>query len=344
MSSPLPSPLSLTNGSSGPSVICLGEFLLDAVVEAQSAGPALEYPGGAPANVACALTKLGTQAAFVGAIGEDEAGESLLRVLHYVGVDSTGVQHQPWPTRVVQVSRNERGDRVFGGFGSSAVDGFADAHLQAADLPEALFAQAEYLVLGTLSLAYADSRAAVLQALDWADRYYLKVFLDINWRPTFWANAQEAIGFARSLLPRADFLKLSDDEAQWLFGTDDATAILSQQDHLEVVLVTSAESVHYASNTGAGQSGGPISGPISGKIPSFNVVSTDTTGAGDSFVAGFLHQVIRQGFCSLDRPDGLETAVRYGAAAGALTTTALGAIEAQPFPEQISELLALGKA
>jgi fructokinase len=344
MSSTLPSPLSpQTNGSSGPSgpsVICLGEFLLDAVVEAQSAGPALEYPGGAPANVACALTKLGTQAAFVGAIGEDAAGESLVRVLHYVGVDSTGVQHQPWPTRVVQVSRNERGDRVFGGFGGSAVDGFADAHLQAADLPEALFAQAEYLVLGTLSLAYTDSRAAVLKALDWADRYYLKVFLDVNWRPTFWANAQEAIGFARSLLPRADFLKLSDDEAQWLFGTDDAVAILSQQDHLEVVLVTSAESVHYASNTGNVQ----VNGPISGKIPSFNVISTDTTGAGDSFVAGFLHQLISQGFSSLDRPDGLETAVRYGAAAGALTTTALGAIEAQPFPDQISELLALGKA
>jgi fructokinase len=326
MSSTLPSPLSpQTNGSSGPSgpsVICLGEFLLDAVVEAQSAGPALEYPGGAPANVACALTKLGTQAAFVGAIGEDAAGESLVRVLHYVGVDSTGVQHQPWPTRVVQVSRNERGDRVFGGFGGSAVDGFADAHLQAADLPEALFAQAEYLVLGTLSLAYTDSRAAVLKALDWADRYYLKVFLDVNWRPTFWANAQEAIGFARSLLPR------------------DAVAILSQQDHLEVVLVTSAESVHYASNTGNVQ----VNGPISGKIPSFNVISTDTTGAGDSFVAGFLHQLISQGFSSLDRPDGLETAVRYGAAAGALTTTALGAIEAQPFPDQISELLALGKA
>jgi fructokinase len=336
MSSTLPSPLSPhTNSSSGPSIICLGEFLLDAVVDTQSSGPALEYPGGAPANVACALTKLGTQAAFVGAIGEDAAGESLLRVLHYVGVDGTGVQHQPWPTRVVQVSRNERGDRVFGGFGGSAVDGFADAHLQAADLPEALFAQAEYLVLGTLSLAYADSRAAVLKALDWADRYYLKVFLDVNWRPTFWANAQEAIGFARSLLPRADFLKLSDDEAQWLFGTADAATILHQQDHLEVVLVTSAESVHYASSTGDGQ--------ITGKIPSFSVVSTDTTGAGDSFVAGFLHQLIAQGFGSLDRPDGLETAVRYGAAAGALTTTALGAIEAQPFPEQISELLATRK-
>lgn len=316
-------------------VICLGEFLLDAVVEAQSSGPALEYPGGAPANVACALTKLGTQAAFVGAIGEDAAGESLVRVLNYVGVDGTGVQRQPWPTRVVQVSRNERGDRVFGGFGSSAVDSFADAHLQAAELPESLFAQAEYLVLGTLSLAYADSRAAVLQALDWADRYYLKVFLDVNWRPTFWANAQEAIGFARSLLPRADFLKLSDDEAQWLFGTADAAAILNQQDHLEVVLVTSAESVHYASGSGEGQ--------ITGKMPSFSVVSTDTTGAGDSFVAGFLHQLITQGFGSLDRPDGLKKAVRYGAAAGALTTTALGAIEAQPFPEQISELLTASK-
>lgn len=318
--------MSSTPSSKLATVICLGECLLDAVADPQARGLVQDYPGGAPANVACALTKLGTPAAFVGAIGEDPAGESLLRVLRYIGVEMAGVQRQPWPTRVVQVSRNANGDRVFGGFGS-AVDGFADAHLQADGLPQSLFSQADYLVLGTLGLAYADSRAAVLKALDWADRYYLKVFLDVNWRPTFWANPEEAIGFARSLLPRIDFLKLSDDEAEWLFGTTDAAEIITQQDHLEVVLVTNAHSVQYASIT------------TRGKIPSFKVMTEDTTGAGDSFVAGFLHQLIGHGLDSLDRPDGLAAAVRYGAAAGALTTMAVGAIESQPFPEQIEALL-----
>ena len=104
-------------------VLCLGEILFDCL--ADQLGLKLEevkswtpYPGGAPANVACALVKLGTTAGFIGAVGEDEPGNALVKLLQDVGVDTTGVQRHPTaPTRQVYVTRDLAGDRTFAGFG-----------------------------------------------------------------------------------------------------------------------------------------------------------------------------------------------------------------------------------
>ncbi len=97
---------------SNPRVLCLGEILFDCL--ADQLGLKLEevkswtpYPGGAPANVACALVKLGTPTAFIGAVGEDEPGNALVKLLEDVGVETTGVQRHPTaPTRQVYVTRD----------------------------------------------------------------------------------------------------------------------------------------------------------------------------------------------------------------------------------------------
>src|ERR671932_424499 len=160
-----------------PRVLCLGEILFDLL--ADQLGRSLEqveswtpYPGGAPANVACALVKLGTSAGFVGCVGEDEPGDTLVQLLQDIGVDSTGVQRHPTaPTRQVYVVRTEKGDREFAGFGELNTTEFADAYLQASQLPESLFENAEILVLGTLELAYPQSREAITKALQLAEQY-----------------------------------------------------------------------------------------------------------------------------------------------------------------------------
>jgi fructokinase len=111
-----------------PRVLCLGEILFDCL--ADQLGRSLEdveswtpYPGGAPANVACALVKLGTSAGFVGCVGEDEPGNQLVQLLQDIGVDSTGIQRHPTaPTRQVYVVRSEKGDREFAGFGDLDTD------------------------------------------------------------------------------------------------------------------------------------------------------------------------------------------------------------------------------
>ncbi len=317
-----------------PRVLCLGEILFDflsdqpglAYDQVKSWTP---YPGGAPANVACALTKLGTPSGFIGCIGQDDIGDILTELLQETGVNIDGVQRHPAaPTRGVYVVRSETGDRAFAGFGDTDSADFADTHLNPNQLPVNLFETADFLVLGTLELAYPDSGEAVLQALALADQYYTKVLLDVNWRPVFWADPAIAPGIIQEVIHHADFLKLSDDEAEWLFGTADPGVIAHRINTLEGVLVTAGEKGCAYSFNG-----------YQGKIPAFQVPVQDTTGAGDSFVAGFLHQICQYGVQSLTDPDLAESMIIYASAVGALTTTKAGAIAAQPTPAEVDAFL-----
>ena len=320
-----------------PRVICLGEILFDCI--ADQLGRSLEtvdswtsYPGGAPANVACALTKLGTSSAFVGCVGQDDPGRSLVELLQTIGVDTTAIQSHPTaPTRTVMVLRSELGDRSFVAFGGKRPSSeFADTHLQAAQLTPALFESADFLVLGTLELAYLDSRAAIARALELCDQFFVKVVLDVNWRPVFWADSNAALPMIHDLIKRVDFLKLAEEEAEWLFGTTDPGAIAHRLGTLEGVLVTAGdEGCAYCL------------GENEGKVPAFSIDVEDTTGAGDSFVAGFVHQLCQQGIQTLSNPNVARTVVNYASAAGALTTMRLGAIDAQPTAAEVDAFLYL---
>jgi len=318
-----------------PRILCLGEVLFDRL--ADQLGRELEaveswtpYPGGAPANVACGVAKLGTSTGFIGCVGQDEPGEELVTLLHSLNVDVTGVQHHPIaPTRQVYVTRSESGDRHFAGFGAYDTTEFADTRLRADKLSRSLFESADFLVLGTLELAYPETRQAIYQALELAERFYVKILLDVNWRPIFWPDPDAAVQLIQDLIKRVDFLKLSDEEAQWLFGTVDPGVIAHRIDTAEGVLVT------------AGERGSAYClGGHKGQVPVFPVQVVDTTGAGDSFVAGFVHQVCHKGIHILENPDTARAVATYASAAGALTTTKPGAIAAQPTAAEIETFLA----
>ncbi len=320
---------------SNPRVLCLGEILFDLLAdqlgrslsEVESWTP---YPGGAPANVACALVKLGTSSGFIGCVGKDEPGDKLVQLLQEVGVDSTGVQrHLTVPTRQVYVVRSAEGDRTFAGFGNYDTAEFADIRLQANQLPVQLFEAADFLVLGTLELAYPDSAKSVFRALDLAEQYDVKIVLDVNWRPVFWSNPDTARQTIQNLFKRIDFLKLSDEEAEWLFNTTDPGAITYRLDSVEGVLVTAGEKgCAYCLSENEG------------KVSGFSVEVVDTTGAGDSFVAGFVHQLCQSGIHNLADPETAKRVVKYASAAGALTTMKPGAIAAQPNATEVEAFLA----
>jgi fructokinase len=317
-----------------PRVLCLGEILFDLL--ADQLGRSLEqveswtpYPGGAPANVACALVKLGTPAGFVGCVGEDEPGDSLVQLLQEVGVDSTGVQRHPTaPTRQVYVVRTEKGDREFAGFVERDTTEFADAFLQPSELPESLFENADFLVLGTLELAYPQSREAVTKALKLAEQYDVKVFLDINWRPVFWPDTSAAKPVIQEILKKVDFLKVTKEEAELLFETADAGAITHRLGSIEGVLVTDGDKgSRYCLSE------------HEGTFPAFPMEVKDATGAGDGYVAGFIHQLCQQGLKALATPESARNVVKYASAVGALTTLKPGAIAAQPTASDVELFL-----
>jgi fructokinase len=331
-------------------VICLGEVLVDRL--ADQVAPTIadvqswtDYPGGAPANVACALRQLGTRASFVGAIGADKTGQELAALLHDRGVAIRGIQTiTTHPTRTVLVLRSADGDRHFAGFGDRHdTTEFADTQIQAAAIPPDLFTAAQFLVLGTLGLATSGSAGAIARAISLAQANSLQILLDVNWRPVFWPEPEVAPAMIRQLIHQVDWLKLSIDESQWLFQTDDPAAIVARFPQLKGVCITlGREGCNYW-----------LQGN-SGHIPAFTVTVQDTTGAGDGFVAGWVHQL-----CQLAAMDAIDAdlinpdlinpdlinpvqaanIVTYACAVGALMTLQNGAIGPQPTADQIVALI-----
>lgn len=320
-------------------VVCIGEILWDWMADQIQTSVHLvkswtPYPGGAPANVACGLVKLGIPAGLIGCVGSDHHGHSLIRLLETLGVNRDGMQCADMaPTRGVYVLRTTNGDRQFAGFKGGHTTEFADAYLQAALIPEPLLATARFLVLGTVGLAYEDSRGAILYTLDLAQKYQLKIVMDVNWRPVFWSNPNRAWEEITPLLPRLNFLKLTTEESIWLFGTQDVRAIAQQYPNLEGIFITAgAQGCTYGLYNYYGQ------------FPAFVVDVEDTTGAGDGFLAGFLYQMLTQPTVmdhSQDSDDRIRQTILYANAVGALTTTRWGAIAAQPTHAEVQAFLYL---
>jgi fructokinase len=307
------------------SVICLGEMLIDRLADEMGLGVSevkhwTDYPGGAPANVACGTVKLGTPAAFIGCVGADDIGGELTDLLARVGVEITGLQHHPTaPTRVVYVTRSLDGDRSFAGFGDLDSSQFADAYLDAQQIPIELFTNAKFLAIGTISFAYPIGKAATERAMDLARDYGLKLLIDVNWRPMFWSDLKAAKVEILSWLDRADLIKMSDEEAQWLFNTEDPQLIRDRLTRSMGIFVTAgAAGCHYSL------------GKFNGFIPAMTVDSIDTTGAGDCFVAAILHQLCQLNLGEINTPEKAAQIVTYASAAGALATLNPGAIASQP--------------
>ena len=330
--------------AAAPQVICLGEALVDRLGPL-GGDPTTAPPnqcddrlGGAPANVACALTRLGTPAALVGRLGADAIGEAFRALLQSRGVDLSALQSDATrPSRIVLVRRDASGDRSFGGFAGDRGEGFADQALDAAALEAALpplLRGVRWLQVGTIPLATPASAAALRAAMRLAAEAGVAVALDVNWRPTFWDPAAApdagppaaAVAAMRPLLEQAILIKVAAEEAQWLFGSTDAAAIRSALPQQPAVVVTDG-----------GAQVAWCFGSSSGVMPAYPVAVVDSTGAGDAFLAGLLHQLCVQ-------PQLLDgnsaEAVRFASACGALVCGGAGAIDPQPTQEQVSAFLA----
>lgn len=327
-----------------PQVICLGEALVDrlgplggdpATAPAEQCDDRL---GGAPANVACALARLGTPAALAGRLGSDAIGAAFRQLLRSRGVDLSALQSDPSrPSRIVLVRRDASGDRSFGGFAGDRGEGFADQALDAAALQAALpplLREARWLQVGTIPLATPASAAALAAALQLAVEVEVPVALDVNWRPTFWDPAaaadagppQAAVAAMRPLLEQAALIKLAAEEARWLFDSADPAAIRAALPQQPAVVVTDG-----------GAQVAWCFGSSSGVMPAYPVAVVDSTGAGDAFLAGLLHQLCQQPQL-LD--GGSAEAVRFASACGALVCAGAGAIDPQPTQAQVEAFLA----
>jgi fructokinase len=330
------------------SVISIGEALIDRLGP-PGGDPSCDLPvtdcfGGAPANVACALSRLGSNVSFISSLGNDAFGESFKNLLVQRGINTSGLQQDNLrPTRVVLVRRDYDGERFFEGFEGDKGLGYADQAISREQIMRdwpLIVEKAQWLVLGTIPLASAISSKAFLWCIENALDAGIKIALDLNWRPTFWRNqvskvlepSLEEKNQIFSILKNVSLIKLAKEEAQWFFNTADPTVISSSLAHRPSVVVTDGSNpVSWRLNNHTGKSFA---------IAPSSVV--DTTGAGDAFTAGLIFKLTSNELDQISQQIA-EEIIQFGIACGSHVCKEVGAIDGQPYLEDIYKLLSLSK-
>jgi fructokinase len=267
-------------------VLCFGEVIVDFFPEARGilladAERFVRHLGGAPANVAVGLARLGARAGLMTLVGADEFGRFLVGALEREGVDTEGVgTHRTARTGITFVAVGPRGERSFLFYRHPSADQLVAEH----DVDPALVARARVLHYGSSTLAREPARAATRKALAAARAAGAVISCDPNLRLHLWADPTEAAPLLRQTLAETDLVKISDDELAGVVGTSDVEAGARALRELGVGLavVTLGERGCYYDGAAAG----------TGWVRGHKVEVVDTTGAGDGFVAGLLADLL----------------------------------------------------
>jgi fructokinase len=312
-------------------VVCLGELLIDFVPTVNGVtlieAPAFQKAaGGAPANVAVGLSRLGVSSALMGKVGEDAFGHFLANLLWDEGVNVEALHFATEAhTALAFVSLTKDGDREFMFYRHPS----ADMLFRPEEVDTALIQQAKLLHFGSISLISSPAREATLFAIDCAQQAGILVSCDPNLRLALWQDEKAAREGMLLALQQAQIVKISEEELEFLTGTTDPSAVYQSlwHDNLKLLLLTrGAQGCRWMTPT------------VAEEVPSFEVKAIDTTGAGDAFMAGLLQGIVRTPGILEDK--GRLTALcRFANAVGALTTTQRGAIPALPTRQQVNEFL-----
>ncbi|WP_324668597.1 carbohydrate kinase family protein [Geochorda subterranea] len=327
-------------------VLVAGEALVDMV--SQQPGVPLEQvvsfercPGGAPANVAVGLARLGVPVRFVGVVGDDPFGRFLRGFLADNGVDVSGMRLTAEAlTTLAFVANREGGERQFAFYRKPG----ADTLLRSEDLDAGTVRRAAVLHHGTVTLADEPGRSALLAALEEARAAGVTVSLDVNYRAALWGDPARALDEMRAAIDRADLVKVSREELALLAGRtgrEGALRLLAAHRRVALLVVTEGADGSWA----VGRDG------QSAAAPTFAVEAVDTTGAGDAFWAALLWRLweaaTRQGVPVVEAarrmsPAELARALRFANAAGALAVRVRGAMTALPTRSEVETLVEAG--
>lgn len=312
-------------------ITALGEILIDFTPSGISAGGRNmfeENPGGAPANVAAAAAKLGAKSAFIGKTGIDQFGRDARFALEscgvYTGAMKTDDAHH---TTMAFVTLSPSGERSF----SFARNGGADIMLSPEDIDRDLIGSSTFLHIGSLSLTCEPSHSATLEALRAAKKAGTFISYDPNWRAPLWSSRETGIAVMKSLFQYADFVKISDNELELIYGENNpgaAQTILDQG--VKLVCVTlGKDGVFYKTSD--------YEGIIS--IPEYDIQTVDTTGAGDSFTGALLYRLTRRENPFSFTQNELEEDLNFANAAATVCVSRRGAIPALASLAEVTSLM-----
>lgn len=299
------------------SVLSFGELLIDFValemgVTVGDASGFVKAPGGAPANVAAAVARLGYPSAFMGQVGDDPFGRHLAGVLAAENVNIDGLTFsQEARTALAFVSNTADGDRSFMFYRHPS----ADMLMTPADVDVAVIDACAAFHHGSITLIVEPVASALRKALDHALARQKFISYDPNLRLPLWPSAAAAKAGMLSGLEYANLLKISHEELDFLTDSDDVAALW--RDRMELICVT------------YGADGAVLQLRDGSRIEhsGYAVKAMDTTGAGDAFVAAMLIGILQ------DRHNyraKLPEILDFANAVGAMTCLGKGAIPSLP--------------
>lgn len=304
-------------------IVCYGEILLDTFVN-KATGKVASFVGGAPFNVAYQAKKIGNQVLFVGNIGKDDAGKTILKFFSDNDLDTSGLHILKDKKTTISSVELDQGERSFTFQRKDNTDAFfLDDSLD-------LISQGDVIHVGSLMLSVPEGRDFLRQILSYGKSQKKILSFDINYREDIFKNEEEAIKIYEEVYPQFDIVKFSKEELTLFTKIDDPyKAVEKLKKGPKLILVTLGKdgSFAYCNNRII-------------KAKSIKVKAVDTTGAGDAFLGAFLSNVDSLGLHEMMFiPSLMESNLKFSNIAGALATTKKGALESIPSSKEISSML-----
>jgi fructokinase len=315
---------------SEPQVVCAGEILVDIIP--REAGPYREgmlleaHFGGAPANVAVGVARLGCKVAFVGSVGKDLFGEMLAEYLAREGVFTGWLARKNARTSLAFVIVKPQGEREFFFYRPPWVQS-ADALLEKSDVDWEAIRKVKVVHVSGVALSQPPLRDTILELMEEAREAGAHVSLDPNFRPDIWlGDVERARAEFRAGLERSTAAMFGYDEMEPLLGTSSyeeaVSEVFSMAPHLKYVAVRLGSRGAYV----ATEEGERV------LVDAFKVQAVDTTGAGDAWAAGFIVFALLEG-------RSLREAVLLSNAVAAMKCTKRGATTGMPKRSELQAFL-----
>ncbi len=307
---------------SAPDIVCVGTAIVDVIIKGFDPNPVSVTgyradtcslnTGGEAVNCSVAAAKLGLRTAILCHLGNDAAGEMIERELKSHGVDvSRVVRSDEHATPVTAMFVAEDGSR----------QSITNAAHRCNFRPERYvpsLAGAKAVVLGSLFRAPFDDPDVIRAVAEFAHRNGMPVFADTK-LPNF---TKLSLDDVRDALPLIDFITPNEDEGRYFTGEDEpermADVFLAKGVRNAIVKLGGKGCVYRGAE-----------GAV--RLPAYDIDAVDATGAGDTFLAGFVSEILR----GSSVPD----ALAFANACGAVCTTAVGAGTALRDREQVVEFM-----
>lgn len=291
-------------------IVFFGELLIDMTPTFRQDNYTAN-PGGAPCNAAVAAAKFGVKTAYIGKVGNDIMGRLMIQTLKKNDVNISGVIVDEKENTTLAFVKLENGERSFSFYR------LADCRIKPEEVNLNILQDAEIFHFGSLSLTNQPLKDSLSLALKTAVDNGSKISFDVNYRETLWDNPQHARQEIEGVIESVDYLKVSQEELEFLTDTQDlqrgADMLLDKGVGCVVVSLGENGSAYFDNS-------------ISVSAPAFKVKAVDTTGAGDAFWGTFLAISAEEKTDIKLSHEEIYKKLRICNAAGAAAATEFGAI------------------